>query len=49
MIIETFILTPFQQNTRIVACEETREAICIDPGEKSFYLLGSNYSFVFQI
>ncbi|CAN5708736.1 MBL fold metallo-hydrolase [soil metagenome] len=35
MIIETFILTPFQQNTRIVACEETREAICIDPGEKS--------------
>jgi len=35
MIIETFILTPFQQNTRVVACEETRKAICIDPGEKS--------------
>ncbi len=35
MIIETFVLTPFQQNTRIVACEETRKAICIDPGEKS--------------
>jgi hydroxyacylglutathione hydrolase len=35
MIIETFVLTPFQQNTRIVACEETRRAICIDPGEKS--------------
>jgi len=35
MIIETFVLTPFQQNTRVVACEETRKAICIDPGEKS--------------
>lgn len=35
MIIETFVLTPFQQNTRVVVCEETREAICIDPGEKS--------------
>ena len=35
MIIETFVLTAFQQNTRIVACEETRRAICIDPGEKS--------------
>ena len=35
MIIETFVLTPFQQNTRVVACEETRKAICIDPGEPS--------------
>ncbi|MEO6050783.1 MAG: MBL fold metallo-hydrolase [Pyrinomonadaceae bacterium] len=35
MIIETFVLTPFQQNTRVVACETTRKAICIDPGEKS--------------
>lgn len=35
MIIETFILTPFEQNTRVVACEETGTAICIDPGEKS--------------
>jgi hydroxyacylglutathione hydrolase len=35
MIIETFPLTPFQQNTRIVACEATRRAICIDPGERS--------------
>ncbi len=33
MIIETFVLTPFQQNTRVVACERTRRAICIDPGE----------------
>lgn len=35
MLIEKFILTPFQQNTRIVACEATRRAICIDPGEQS--------------
>lgn len=35
MIIETFVLTPFQQNTRVVVCEETRKAICIDPGEDS--------------
>src|SRR5206468_9338650 len=35
MIIETFVLTPFQQNTRVVACERTRKAICIDPGEPS--------------
>lgn len=35
MIVETFIQTPFQQNTRIVACEGTKKAICIDPGEAS--------------
>ncbi|MEQ1606823.1 MAG: MBL fold metallo-hydrolase [Pyrinomonadaceae bacterium] len=35
MIVETFVLTPFQQNTRIVACDKTRTAICIDPGEWS--------------
>ena len=35
MLIEQFILTPFQQNTRVVACETTRKAICIDPGERS--------------
>lgn len=35
MIIQQFVLTPFQQNTRVVACEDTRQAICIDPGEES--------------
>jgi hydroxyacylglutathione hydrolase len=35
MIVERFVLTPFQQNTRIVACNETGKAICIDPGEES--------------
>ncbi len=34
MIIETFTITPFQQNTRVVVCEETGTAVCIDPGEK---------------
>jgi len=35
MIIETFVLTPFLQNTRVVVCEQTRTAICVDPGEDS--------------
>src|SRR5688572_4680960 len=35
MIVERFVLSPFQQNTRVVAFEETRRAICIDPGEES--------------
>jgi glyoxylase-like metal-dependent hydrolase (beta-lactamase superfamily II) len=35
MIIQRFVLTAFQQNTRVVACETTRMAICIDPGERS--------------
>ncbi len=35
MIIEKFVLTPFQQNTRVVVCEDTNKAICIDPGEDS--------------
>ena len=32
MIIKTFVTTAFQQNTRVLACEETRQAICVDPG-----------------
>jgi hydroxyacylglutathione hydrolase len=39
MIIETFVLTPFQQNTRVVICEETAKAICIDPGEASLKIV----------
>jgi hydroxyacylglutathione hydrolase len=38
MIIQRFVLTAFQQNTRVLACEETRRAICIDPGEPSSHL-----------
>ena len=35
MIIEQITVTAFQQHTRIVGCEETRQAICIDPGDDS--------------
>ncbi len=34
MIIETFTITTFQQNTRVVVCEDTKKAVCIDPGER---------------
>jgi hydroxyacylglutathione hydrolase len=35
MKVEKFVLTAFQQNTRVVVCEETRTAVCIDPGAPS--------------
>ena len=35
MIVQRFVLSAFQQNTRVVACEATSKAICIDPGEES--------------
>lgn len=35
MIIKTFVTTPFQQNTRILVCEDTKKAICIDPGDSA--------------
>ena len=35
MLIETLTVTAFQQQTRIVGCEETRQAICIDPGDEA--------------
>ncbi len=35
MIIEEITVTAFQQHTRVVGCEETRRAICIDPGDDS--------------
>ncbi|MGI8410378.1 MAG: MBL fold metallo-hydrolase [Pyrinomonadaceae bacterium] len=39
MIIKQFVLSPFQQNTRVAACEETGMAICIDPGQESTELV----------
>ena len=39
MIIKKFVLTAFQQNTRVVSCAETLKAICIDPGESSLELV----------
>ena len=41
MIIEEITVTPFQQHTRIVACEETRRAICIDPGDEAERIVGA--------
>jgi glyoxylase-like metal-dependent hydrolase (beta-lactamase superfamily II) len=35
MIIEELTVTAFQQHTRIVGCEKTLRAICIDPGDDS--------------
>jgi hydroxyacylglutathione hydrolase len=35
MIIEEITVTAFQQHTRVVGCEKTRRAICIDPGDDS--------------
>lgn len=35
MIIEQITVTAFQQHTRIVGCEKTKRAICIDPGDDS--------------
>jgi glyoxylase-like metal-dependent hydrolase (beta-lactamase superfamily II) len=32
MLIETFVTSAFQQNTRVIACEKTQRSICIDPG-----------------
>ncbi|HLM00199.1 MAG TPA: MBL fold metallo-hydrolase [Pyrinomonadaceae bacterium] len=40
MIIETFITTAFQQNTRVLACAETRRAICVDPGAGADLIAG---------
>lgn len=33
MIIKKFTITPFQQNTRVLVCEDTGKAVCVDPGE----------------
>jgi hydroxyacylglutathione hydrolase len=35
MIIEEVTVTAFQQHTRILGCEKTKRAICIDPGDDS--------------
>ena len=35
MIIETFLTSPFQQNTRVLACPQMRQAVCIDPGDSA--------------
>ena len=39
MIIETRAVPPFQKNGYVVACETTREAVVIDPGDEVDMLL----------
>jgi glyoxylase-like metal-dependent hydrolase (beta-lactamase superfamily II) len=39
MIIETRAVPPFQKNGYVVACETTREAVLIDPGDEVQMLL----------
>lgn len=47
MIIETFITSPFQQNTRVLTCERSRRAVCVDPGDSAAeiaaYINGNNF------
>jgi glyoxylase-like metal-dependent hydrolase (beta-lactamase superfamily II) len=40
MIIEELTVTLFQQQTRIIGCEKTRQAICIDPGDEAEQIVG---------
>lgn len=35
MIIEEITVTAFQQHTRVLGCETTKRAICVDPGDDS--------------
>ena len=35
MIIEQLTVTAFQQHTRILGCEKTKQAICVDPGDEA--------------
>lgn len=34
MLIREKVVSIFQQNARIIACEETKQAICVDPGDE---------------
>ena len=41
MIIETITVTAFQQQTRLLGCEQTRRAICVDPGDDAEIIAGA--------
>lgn len=51
MIVETRAVPPFQKNGYVVACEATREAVLIDPGDEVEMLLevASHQSFRVQL
>lgn len=40
MIIEEITVTAFQQHTRVIGCEKTGRAICIDPGDEAERIVG---------
>src|SRR5688572_13113958 len=40
MIIEEITVTAFQQHSRVVGCEKTGLAICIDPGDEAERIAG---------
>ena len=44
MIIEEITTTAFQQHTRVVGCEKTKRAICIDPGDDSDAIVEANFA-----
>lgn len=41
MIIEEITVTAFQQHARILGCEQTGRAICIDPGDEAELIAGA--------
>lgn len=49
MIIEELTVTAFQQHTRIVGCEKTGRAICIDPGDDSESIVRAIEKHQFQL
>ena len=49
MIIEELTVTAFQQHTRVVGCEETKRAICIDPGDDSEAIVDAIDKHAFQL
>src|SRR6185503_20428753 len=49
MIIEQITVTAFQQHTRVVGCEKTKRAICIDPGDDSDAIVQAIYKHGFEL
>ncbi len=47
MFIETIVVGPLQENCYVVACEETKEAVIIDPGAEAerIYAVVSSHDF----
>jgi hydroxyacylglutathione hydrolase len=49
MIIEEITVTAFQQHTRVIGCEQTRRAICIDPGDDSETIAAAIHKYGFEL